>query len=281
MIIHVSYNIYGAGVLCSLSELTNFAFSNMEEEKKDTDNIYVYSEETDKLYSENQGESAFDTPLEYEPDTSAPNYAQYPEEASKDQVADGRREDYPGKGGISVFGLLLKTMFNPVEGWKAVRRANISPETFQKECFYPLLAVYAVSKFAILAYSVKANLSEVLVDAVTSFVSFFFGYFCIVILLQHLMPKESAKTFDTDFGKDLVLLSLSSLCLFFIFTELLPMLWAVLIFLPLWTVYMICRSTKFIKIPEDRQLLTVALMNLIIIGVPILLEWGLGEILPK
>ncbi len=224
----------------------------MEEEKKDNDNIYIYSEEEEDSQDE------------------------YSEEEEDDE-----EEEEHGKGGVSVFGLLLKTMFSPVEGWKAVRREKISPETAQRECFYPLLAIYAVSKFAILAYSAKADLSEVLVSAVTSFVSFFFGYFCAVILLRHLLPKESAKTFDTDFGKNLVVLSLSSLCLFFILTELLPMLWAVLIFLPLWTVYMICRSTKFIKIQEDRQLLTIALMNLIIIGTPILLEWGLGEILPK
>ena len=242
--------------------MTNFALSIMEEEKKDTDNIYVYSEESD-------------------PDTSAPNYAQYPDDEAERDDSDDPQDAHHGKGGVSVFGLLLKTMFNPVEGWKAVRRSKISPETAQKECFYPLLAFYAVSKFAILAYSAKADLSEVLVDAVTSFVSFFFGYFCIVILLRHLMPKEAARTFDTDFGKNLVVFSLSSLCLFFILTELLPMLWAVLIFLPLWTVYMICRSTRFIKIPEDRHLITVALLNLIIIGTPILLEWGLGEVLPK
>lgn len=242
----------------------------MEEEKKDNDNIYIYSEEQNPVNTE-----------EYDPDTSAPNYAQYPEEEIDQDNPDKSGHDRHGKAGVSVFGLLLKTMFNPVEGWKAIRRSKISPETAQRECFYPLLAFYAVSKFAILAYSAKAELADVLVDAVTSFVSFFFGYFCAVILLKHLLPKITAETFDTDFGKDMVVVSMSSLCLFFILTELLPMLWAVLIFLPLWTVYMICRSTKFIKIPEDKQILTVALMNLIIIGTPILLEWGLGEILPK
>lgn len=240
----------------------------MEEENKDSDNIYIYTEEDDDN----------DSPL----DQSGPNYAQTQEETlAKKYNSISINESEVVKSGVSIFGLLLKTMFNPIEGWKSVRRSKITPEMAQKECFYPLLAIYAISKFAILAYSARADLSEVVVDAVTSFVSFFFGYFCIVILLKHIMPNGVAQVFDTNFGKNLVIFSLSSLCLFFIFTELLPMLWAVLIFLPLWTVYMICRATRFLKIPHDRRLITTALINLIIIGMPILLEWGLGEILPN
>ncbi len=241
----------------------------MEEETRDDDNIYIYTEE------DNNTESLLDQ--------SGPNYAQHLQEEPAQDGGDATyldNEPVSVKNGISVFGLLLKTMFNPVEGWKAVRRSKLTPEMAQKECFYPLLAIYAISKFAILAYSARADLSEVVVDAVTSFVSFFFGYFCIIIMLRHIMPNGVAQVFNTDFGKNLVILSLSSLCLFFIFTEVLPMLWAVLIFLPLWTVYMICRATRFLKLPQDRQLIITALINLIIIGMPILLEWGLGEILP-
>lgn len=276
----------------------------MEEEKKDSDCIYIYSEKDDSLtagndYDSQDSGSYDDADHDYgihdsgpyddadhdhhpdpDPDSSATNFSQYSEEDirnSKKETSDNNNRN----GGVSVFGLLLKTMFNPVEGWKSIRRHKITPEEAQKECFYPLLALYSLSKFAILAYSARADLSEVVVDAVTSFVSFFFGYFLIVMLLRHVLPKQVAEEFDTDFGKTLVVISLSSLCLFFILTELLPMLWAVLIFLPLWTVYMICRSTKFFKIPEDRQIMTVGLMNLIIIGMPTLLEWVFSEILPN
>lgn len=272
----------------------------MEEENKENDNIYIYSEEEgvkasdsgkeagsvdEYVYSEAADGSDGDAPAEEEGepdiDKSATNFAHYSAEDIEKAKNNGSTEGRDKSGGVSVFGLLLKTMFNPVEGWKAIRRHRITPEEAQKECFYPLLAVYAISKFAILAYSAKANLSEVVVDAVTSFVSFFFGYFLIVMTLRHVLAKSVAEEFDKDFGKTLVVISLSSLCLFFILTELLPMLWAILIFLPLWTVYMICRATKFFKIPEDRHLLTLGLLNLIIIGMPSVLEWIFGEILPK
>lgn len=259
----------------------------MEEKNKEEDIIYIYSEnqEEDRERVETRFENSDDRPIEDnsvtdDPDNSATNFAHYTE-SDINSAKEKAEENSRNKGGVSVFGLLLKTMFNPVEGWKSIRRHKIKPETAQKECLYPLLAVYAVSMFAILAYSAKADLSDVVVNAVTSFVSFFFGYFCIVIALRHILPGPVAELFDADFGKTLVVISLSSLCLFFTLTELLPMLWAILIFLPLWTVYMICRATKFMKIPEDRQLLTVGLLNLTIIGTPIVLQWALGKIMPN
>ncbi|MBD5357166.1 MAG: hypothetical protein HDR88_09215 [Bacteroides sp.] len=257
------------------------------EDGKDNDNIYIYSEEPSDVDRQTSTEESGlynieDVAGKYV-DTSAPNFAQYSESGvSQNESENNQQDDHSSNiGGVAIFGLLLKTIFNPVEGWKSVRRHKITPEMAQKECFYPLLAVYAISKFAILAYSSSADLSEVIVDAVISFVSFFFGYFCILIVLKHIMPLKVSEQFETLFGKTLVVFSLSSLCLFFILTELLPMLWAVLIFLPLWTVYMICKAARFLKIPEDRHLLTLGVMNVVIVGMPTFLEYILTQILPN
>ena len=59
------------------------------------------------------------------------------------------------------------------------------------------------------------------------------------------------------------------------------MLWAVLIFLPLWTVYMVCRGTRFFRFPERRQIIYTGVLCLLIEGVPVLINWGLSQILPK
>lgn len=256
------------------------------EDNKDNDNIYVYTEDSDEDgnkvtngFGNNNSHTNPQSEEEKDIDQSKPNFAQYEYNESEGTGGNsGTSYDY---NGVSVFGLLLKTLLNPLAGWKAVRRYKITPEVAQHECFYPLLAFYAISKFAILAYSSKADLSEVIVDAVTAFVSFFFGYFCILMLLKNVMPRIVAEQFETNFGKTLVVFSLSSLCLFFIFTELLPMLWAVLIFLPLWTVYMICRAARFLKVPEERHVMTLGLLNIIIIGMPALLEYVFGLLLPK
>jgi hypothetical protein len=233
----------------------------MEDKEAEKDNIYVYSEEN-------------------EIDTSAPNISQIDNYVLND---DGGEDENPNKGknGKSPLMLLLQIMLNPVNGWKAVRRQNLKSETAEKDCFYPLLALMTLSKFAVLFYSSRVELSEILIDAVTSFVSFFFGYFCILILLKIVMAKDVAGVFETNFGKVFVSLSLSSLCLFFTIMELLPMLWAVLIFLPLWTVYMVCRGTRFFRFPERRQIIYTGVLCLLIEGVPVLINWGLSQILPK
>lgn len=227
--------------------------------EEENDNIYIYSEE----------ESL---------DNSAPNYSQ-----SDGYVSDQEFTDEPKsikeKRGMSVVGLLFKVMLNPVEGWKSLRRDKVSPERVQQDCFYPLLALLAISEFVELFYSSRVELSQVIVDAVISFMSLFFGYFCILIILKMVMPKYIAEEFNSSFGKVSILISLSSLSLFFMLMELFPMLWAVLIFLPLWTVYLICRGIRFFKFPEQHEIGYTGLLCLVIVGVPVLISWMLSSIL--
>ncbi|MDE6770068.1 MAG: hypothetical protein K2J78_10130, partial [Muribaculaceae bacterium] len=167
-----------------------------------------------------------------------------------------------------------------IEGWKEVRREGITVDEAQRNCFYPLLAIMAISHFATLFYSSRVTLSQIILEAVTSFVGYFAGFFCIILLLKLLLPKGADKCVDTNFGKVFVILNLSSLCLFFTAMELLPMLWPILIFLPLWTVYVICRGTRFFRFPEEKTILCIGLMCVLIVGLPTLIEWGLNEVLP-
>ncbi len=231
------------------------------------DNIYVYVD--DEEYEEE----------EVDIDNSPFNYAQIPdgviESYLEEEESDDKRRD------ISVFLILLKLLSNPVEGWKEVRREKITVDEAQRNCFYPLLALLAVSHFATLLYSSRVTLPQVILGSVTSFVGYFAGFFCIVLLLKLLLPKDADKCMDTNFGKVFVILNLSSLCLFFTAMELLPMLWPVLIFLPLWTVYVICRGTRFFRFPEDKTIQCIGLMCILIVGLPSLIEWGLNEVLPK
>lgn len=228
-------------------------------EENDNDNIYIYTEEPDEIP---------------ELDDSGPNYSQA--DTSHEQNKPEKQPDDIR----NPFLLLLKVMLNPVEGWKSVRRAKSTPETVERRCFLPLVAVLSASEFAGLFYSSRVGISQTLVEAVKSFVSFFFGYYCIMILLKMLMPKVLAKSLDSDFGKVFVLYSLSTLCLFYTATELLPMLWAILIFLPLWTVYIICRGTRFLQFPDNKQITCTAVLCLVVVGIPSFISWVLGVILP-
>ncbi len=210
-------------------------------------------------------------------DNSSFNYSQMPYD-----LQDAENEEESSQiSHSSVMKLLFMLLTNPTEGWKAVRREKLSEERAQINCFYPLLAIMAASHFAEFFYSSRVELSEVLISAVTNFVGYFAGFFLIIILLKILLPKDSGKSMDTMFGKVFVIMNLSSLCLFFTSIELFPMLWPVLIFLPLWTVYVICKGTRFFKFPEDKTIYCTTLLCLLIIGVPSVIEWILNEVLPS
>ena len=205
--------------------------------EEDTNNIYVYSEESDDKFVDKQGS---DAPI----DNSGPNYAQVDRNSVEYNIEDDSLENMVSFS--VVFRLMLKVMLSPIEGWKSVRRAKITSEMAQRGCFYPLLAVLALSKFVVMAYYPSLSLANAMIDAVSSFVSFFFGYFCILIISKIVMPK--AEYFQTnDFGKVLIVISLSTLSLFGTLTVLLPMLWSFMIFIPLWTIYIISRGAKFLK----------------------------------
>lgn len=247
------------------------------------DNIYVYPEGND---GNNEPPACADTPQNGEDegnagletyysglDQSGPNYSQ------AERGEDEGRTDGDGKRDKSAFLMMLKVLFNPVEGWKSIRRYKLTAEESQRGCYYPLLAFLAVSKFAAYIHAPRVTLNDVVVDAVAAFVSFFFGYFCIMILLDILMPGGVKETVKTEFGKVFVIMSLSTLCLFFSLLDIFPMLWAALIFLPLWTIYVICRGVRFFKFPEERKISCTAIMCFLIVGVPNVLDWLLTKIL--
>ena len=235
------------------------------------DNLYIYQEEED---------------ADEESDDSSPlNYSHViregePEADQDDSISSYDIEDEETVVHPNIFIMMLKVLSNPLEGWKELRRNKITSEDTQRTCFYPLVALVALSNFAQLIYSPRTSVSEVLMEALTSFIGFFAGYFCIMILLKILLPKSVDKQIESEFGKVFILISLSTLCLFFILIELFPMLWAIFIFLPLWTVYSICRGVRFFDFPDNRSITCTGLLCVLTIGVPFLIEWGLSEVLP-
>lgn len=231
----------------------------------DRDDIYY-----DEVEGQNENEYGDDL------DDSGPNYSQALIEDS-----ENGEESPQSNGKKSPFLLMLKVLFNPVEGWKSIRRSKLTVEDFQQGCFYPLLALLALSKFSLIFYAPMMNMSSVITEALSAFVAFFASYFIIIIIMKWITSGELKEKMNSDFTKQYIITCLSSLCLFFIIIQLLPMLWALLIFLPLWTVYIICRGTRFFKFPITRQITYTGILCILIVGMPCILDWALNEILPK
>ena len=225
--------------------------------EKDNDNIYILEDE------------------EREEDNSPLNFAVVDGDGENEDEKEKTREKDK-----SALASLFKVMFNPVEGWKKIRRSRLTIENIQAGCFYPLLAILAVSKFADYFYSVDVSLSQLITESIVACVSYFFGFFCVVMLINWLMPKEVTDNFEKGYGKQYIMVGMSSLVLFSIVTNILPMLWPILIFLPIWTLYFMFKGVRFFKLPAKVELKFYLLASAGVIGLPLLVEWGLNEILP-
>lgn len=215
---------------------------------------------------------------ESEQDDSPLNYAQT-QELEEEEISEDESISEKTKKS-AAFSLLFQIMFNPVQGWKKLRRQKINVEYLQGASFYPLLALLALSEFADYFYSVNITLSAVITKAVIAFVSYFFGYFSIIILLSIFLPRQLSENFEKDFGKDYIVIGLSTLAIFSIITNILPMLWPILIFLPLWTIYLLYQGSRFFKLPENKVPRFMIVTIVSIIGVPLLLDWALTELMP-
>lgn len=175
--------------------------------------------------------------------------------------------------------LMFKIMLSPVEGWKALKREKFTPDNLFMSLLMPLTMIAAILGVASYFYDNNVTLSEVFIQAVITFFSFFFGYFIILILSGILLPASGKEAMKKPFGKNYVLVNLSTLALFYSIGELLPMLEPVLVFLPLWTLYIISRGVKILRVDKDNETSTAVWMSLLTVGVPVFCGWAFTNFL--
>ncbi len=204
-----------------------------------------------------------------------------PETEFYEEEGDDEEEDPEGGGKrSSSLKLLFSMMINPVEGWKKIRRAKMSPETMARGCFFPLLAIAAASCFLECLYNSATTLSMAMVEGVKIFVAFFFGYYVSLLFIRVLMPRDKKGIADSSFGKQYVMYLLSTLAIFWVLYAALPMLGPVIAFLPLWTIYLAIRGARFFRFSDDRKNLLTTLLCLTILGAPILMYYIFDILLP-
>lgn len=173
-------------------------------------------------------------------------------------------------------------MLTPVEGWKALKRARLKPERFAERCFYPLIALAALSEGSSLFYEANISFADWAKNGLSTFITFFFGYFSILMVGGSVLPKKSREFIHKDIGKEFVMLTLSTMALFWSVIQIIPMLEPVLVFLPLWTIYLIFKGVRVLRIPPEVQNSTTGWLCLLIIGAPLFWNWLMTEfILPN
>lgn len=168
---------------------------------------------------------------------------------------------------------LFDILFTGNAGWKRLRRSRLSPEQTAAGCFYPILALVAVCRFADWFYLPEFDISSTLIQAASIFASFFFSYFAVQVVCRLLFPSEAKAKADTSYFKLLVQYALASLALFWLPTELLPVLEPLAVFLPIWTIFIITKGARFLRLPEahtNRCLITIIVAT---VAMPYLFMW--------
>ena len=239
----------------------------MNKPDTDTYNSYNSYNDTDTpLYSLEEG------------DMDAPLYAIEDDSAAAEDFEEGLPENYVStqtetkaeeKKKPSPLGVMLKTMFTPVEGWKALRRARFVPEKFASSCLYPLIGIASASEFLSMLWEANLTVSEVLVKALLTFMVFFLGYFTVLIAGGIILPKSARALLKSDVGKNFAMLATATLPLFYTLYNLFPMVGPVLVFLPLWTVYLVVRGMKAMRVDSEELSASAVLMCILIVGAPI------------
>lgn len=174
--------------------------------------------------------------------------------------------------------LLVKVMFRPVEGWKALKRSKLSPDKMGLWCFLPLCLMAAASTFAVLLYEADDTVGEVSIQALVYLMSLVFSYFIFPVAGRPFLCDRINETLETGFGKNMVMVALSTLALFRVFFNLLPWMQPVIVFMPLWTIYMIHRGVAVIKVPADKQAMSTVICSILTIGLPMMFEWILDMV---
>lgn len=182
-----------------------------------------------------------------------------------------------GKRKNSLIALFLKIMTTPIEGWKELKRRKASNESIAGSIFYPMVALAALSQFAALFYDEDVTLNVAVTNATIIFVAFFFGYFTMQLVAPVLMPKECRDIVRTDLGKNFMMINTATLALFYVIYSVLPLLEPLMVFLPLWTIYLVFKGVKIFRIAREKEARVQFTLCAIIIGMPVLWYWVIEE----
>lgn len=192
---------------------------------------------------------------------------------------DNQYDSNDGEKILSPIQILFKTMLTPVEGWKSLKRAELKPDRFASGCFYPILALAAISVAANFYYDALFSFTQWVEWGLITFITFFFGYFSVILIGSFVLSGKAAEFIKMDIGKNFVMLSMSTLALFWILIQLFPMIEPVLVFLPIWTIYLIFKGVRVLRINRENENTTTVLLCVLIISMPLFWNWLFSEFL--
>ncbi len=200
-------------------------------------------------------------------------------------IMDESEDEYNGRKKIfsipvNPWQILIKIVFSPVNGWRELKRSNISADKFAQGCYYQMLALMAISVFAMKFYVSNTPIQILLVEAVSQFISFFLGYFLIKLALKNFLPVDCSKGIETNFGNCFILVVMTTLSFVQLLLNSFPVVQPILVFLPLYTIYLIVKGIRFLRVPQKKEGMLIVVISVLAIASPPLLQWIINLMLP-
>lgn len=171
----------------------------------------------------------------------------------------------------SPFSLFFKLLTMPVEGWKELKRSHISSSEYGWKCFYPLVLMAALSKLAQLFFNQDIETSDIITDIVITFMTLLLANFITTLCCEWIGGEKMREQMRTDFGRNFIMSIIGSLAFALILWELIPMLNPIVSFLPLYTIYLIVRGVKYLRLPKQINNKAILTFTVLCIGIPIIL----------
>lgn len=175
----------------------------------------------------------------------------------------------------------IKMLLSPINGWKQIKSAGFKSEEVGSKLFYPSIALVSAAEFIHLIYYPNATLTSILQSAIATFIAFFLGYFAILFLTDFVFAKVARAKIKTEFGKVYIMMNLTTLTLFYLIYEIFPLAAPIIVFTPIYTLYVIIKGAKCLRIPEEHFSVTIMMFALLIIGLPILIHYIFTAITPE
>ena len=167
-------------------------------------------------------------------------------------------------------------MTMPTLGWENALQRGPRPEIAVLRFLLPLSLLSAGSEFFSMLYQVQLNFTTVLVSSVITFCSFFLGYYLALVFAKIFLPKDARDFPSTSYGKLMTMIGIGTLAFFHILMMALPMFDFIIEFFPLWTIFIIFRGMKMVVVSAEKQMISLAVMCMVIICSPVLVEWFLS-----
>lgn len=177
-----------------------------------------------------------------------------------------------------IFLLLFHIMTNPVSGWKELRRSKLQAGTLVVKMLLPLCIIAGLSDFLMMLYDSNQIFADTAINCVFTIFTYFLSYYIAIVLCLVFLPKASKKFPTSRYGEMLACISVSTLALFHIAEEVLPIFDMILVFLPLWTIYLIFKGMGFVKMSESKSTYTLGVVCVALICSPLLVSWAFSFI---